>query len=103
MNVELCESACKRHDQPFPDCELHGCRIVYEFPAGCPFRCGNPLQRIMELQRRGWDQVANDRDSWAGYRGRTLLNVGDICHDCIGRLSAHRHVRYLRSKETINA
>lgn len=81
----------------FPRCNLHGSRIVSSFPNGCP--CGVPdaHERLAEVLRRGWAQLA-DSSTQDHRGGLTLLDVADTCASCVGRLLRHRHVRFLRER-----
>lgn len=81
----------------FPICELHGVRVVYTFPDGCALGVVNPLDRILEIQDRGWGQVG-DRTTEDHSGGLTLLEIADVCNECVDRLLPNRHVRSLREK-----
>ncbi len=77
----------------FPACTLHGSRIVNAFPAGCPLREANPLDAVFAYKQRGFGQYGKRNDR----AGNALLGVSDTCDDCLRRLLAHPHVRYVRS------
>ena len=81
----------------FPLCKLHGLRVVYRFPEGCPLGVVNPLDRILEIKRRGWGQVG-DRTTDDHRGGLTLLEITDVCNACVDRLLPNRHVHYLRER-----
>lgn len=81
----------------FPRCKLHGSRIVYRFPEGCPCATDNPLDRISAIERRGWAQLG-DRCTNDNRGGLTLLTLADTCLQCVGPLLRHRHARYLRER-----
>ena len=79
-----------------PFCKLHGCRIVYRFPDGCPYNAANPLDRLYAIRSRGWRQLSNaTTEDHRG--GLTLLAIDDICNACIDRLCGHPHVVRLRA------
>ncbi len=80
-----------------PVCKLHGLRLVYGFPKGCPLGFANPLERILQIQGRGWGQLAkptaNDHRG-----GLVLLHIADVCGACVDRLLPNRHLHYLRER-----
>jgi hypothetical protein len=76
----------------FPVCPLHGFRIVYGFPPGCPFRRANPLEALAELEARGW--AALGACDYGG--GGDCLDIAAVCGECVKRMLRHPHVRRLR-------
>lgn len=83
-------------DRP-PVCKLHSARIVFRFPEACPYSEANPLARLYEMRERGWGQLA-DRSTEEHRGGLTLLDVVDVCVNCIDRLLGDKHVRLLRER-----
>lgn len=81
----------------FPVCKLHGLRVVYRFPDGCPLGVVNPLDRIGQIRGRGWAQLG-DRATNDHRGGLTLLEIADVCISCADRLLGHRHAHYLRER-----
>ncbi len=83
----------------FPVCKLHDYRIVLALPMGCPFQASNPLDRILEVQQRGWAQLAKDEL----HSGLALLEIAETCDNCMDRLRKNSHARWLRIEGGCNA
>lgn len=78
--------------EPFPMCELHGTRIVFEFPTGCVFAAPVGSHALNALVARGW--------ATEGTAGIFDRRVATICGNCMNRLSADRHMQWLRRRTT---
>ena len=82
------------HEQ-FPWCNLHGIRLVHQFPAACPFIKPDVAAELLERKDNAWAALGNhDGDA---YEARMLLRLYEICEHC--RLLSHPHVQWLRRRK----
>ena len=81
----------------FPLCQLHGTRIVSEFPPGCA--TGMPGReaalRIAEMQGAGYWRGQGDPAPHVA-----MARAADVCMACQSTLRADLHVRFLREQAT---
>jgi hypothetical protein len=70
-------------------CELHGIRIVDQFPRRCPLAALNPLTTIGQLRELAF-QSDDPCDA------AELFDRVDVCGGCIDHNLSHRTVRRLR-------
>lgn len=81
----------------FPVCNLHGRRIVDNFPRECPLIEPRATVAILALQDGGYAKLSTKR---AGeiHDGLMDLERADICYACLRDLSPHPHVAQLRAQ-----
>ena len=79
-------------------CELHGIRIVDQFPRRCPLGTANPLDTLARLQAVGWRELRRAWNATAAEHagGLAVLDTVDVCNACVPRLAPHHTVRRLR-------
>ena len=82
----------------FPECRLHGTRIVDRLPDGCLMDSANPSVAIQGLLDRSFRRLCPGPgyDPSGGLADRARA---ETCIECRGRLLTHPHVRFLRARE----
>lgn len=89
-----------RRDSPkpelFPLCQLHGTRVVFEFPASCPHGADDPH----EMLQATLDEAASIsiRDIEQMQTRETLFAVHKICSNCVLSNAIGPHGKWLRSR-----
>ena len=86
----------KRRTSPqvFPQCELHGVRVIHRLPRQCPLAAANPLTALQRLRDTGWRLL----DGPVPGDGLAALDVERICGACVSRLLTHPTVQRLRRR-----
>lgn len=75
----------------FPECQLHGCRIVHKFPPSCPLSAQNPLDVLHTKKDEAFAET-HKATCEAGH----LFRVFDCCESCISRNINHPTISRLR-------
>jgi hypothetical protein len=70
------ESDGKGNNTAFPHCRLHGTRLVFRLPEGCPYHDERPGRVLDEMQADAWAKPM-EGDFFGGHMERY-----DICAAC---------------------
>ena len=100
---------CNRHDtssagwRQAAHCELHGVNLFHRLPPRCPLGTPNPLTTLGQLQNAAWAVLGRGFHDRETPDALALLDAGDVCKRCLGRILTHPTVTRLRSRKGVAA